>query len=57
MNREIAKECLTNGGRKTSEEEIDRFMKEFEVICPTHPVAAPVLARSKKRTMNGTVSA
>lgn len=38
MNREIAKECLMNGGRKTSEEEIDRFMKSFERGVPVMPV-------------------
>jgi hypothetical protein len=38
MNREIARECLSNGGRKTSEEEIDRFMKAFESGVPVMPV-------------------
>ena len=38
MNREIARECLTNGGRKTSEEEIDRFMKAFQEGSPVLPM-------------------
>lgn len=38
MNREIAKECLTNGCRITSEEEIDRFMKAFEQGTPIMPL-------------------
>lgn len=39
MNREIARECLTNGGRKTSEEEIDKFLKRFEQGTPVMPVS------------------
>lgn len=39
MNREIARECLTNGGRHTSEEEIDNFLKRFEDGVPVMPVS------------------
>lgn len=38
MNRETARECLTNGGRKTSEEEIGRFMEAFENGTPIMPI-------------------
>ena len=38
MNREIARECLTNGGRLTSEEEIDRFMESWKNGTPVMPV-------------------
>ena len=38
MNREIARECLTNGGRQTSEEEIDKFLQRFEDGTPIMPV-------------------
>lgn len=38
MNRQIAWECLTNGGRKTSEEEIDKFLKRFQEGAPVMPV-------------------
>jgi len=39
MNREIARECLTNGGRKTSEEEIDKFLERFQDGVPVMPVS------------------
>jgi len=38
MNREIARECLTNGGRRTSEEEIERFLKAFSEGAPVLPM-------------------
>lgn len=38
MNREIAWECLTNGGRKTTEEEIDKFLQRFKEGAPVMPV-------------------
>jgi hypothetical protein len=38
VKREDAKKCLTNGGRKTTEAEIDRFLKEFEAGTPIMPV-------------------
>jgi hypothetical protein len=39
MNREIARECLTNGGRQTSEEEIDKFLQRFQDGVPVMPVS------------------
>jgi hypothetical protein len=39
MNRATARECLTNGGRKTSEEEIDEFLKRFKEGTPVMPVS------------------
>lgn len=39
MNRETARECLTNGGRTTSEEEIDKFLKRFDEGAPVMPVS------------------
>lgn len=38
MNREIARECLTNGRRQTSEEEIDKFLQRFKEGAPVMPV-------------------
>lgn len=38
MNRQIAWECLTNGGRKTSDEEIDKFLQRFKEGAPVMPV-------------------
>lgn len=38
MTRNDIRECLTNGGRITSEEEIDRFLKEMEAGVPVMPV-------------------
>lgn len=38
MNRETARECLTIGGRKTSEEEIDRFMGAVKDGIPVMPI-------------------
>ncbi len=53
MNREIARECLTNGGRKTSEEEIDRFMKAFEEGTPVLPIRFFCDALTKWATIFG----
>lgn len=39
MNRATARACLTNGGRKTSEEEIDEFLKRFQEGTPVMPVS------------------
>jgi hypothetical protein len=39
MNREIARECLTNGGRQTTEEEISKFLQRFEDGTPVMPVS------------------
>lgn len=38
MTRDDIKHCLTRGGRKTSEEEIDRFEKEMKEGVPVMPV-------------------
>lgn len=38
MNRITARECLTLGGRKTSEEEIDRFLEAVKHGIPVMPV-------------------
>lgn len=38
MTRDDVRECLTRGGRITSEEEIDRFLKEMENGIPVMPV-------------------
>jgi hypothetical protein len=38
MTRGDVRECLTRGGRVTSEEEIDRFLKEIESGVPVMPV-------------------
>jgi hypothetical protein len=38
MNRKTARECLTIGGRKTSKEEIDRFMTAVKQGIPVMPI-------------------
>jgi hypothetical protein len=38
MNRATARECLTNGGRKTTDEEIDKFLERFKEGAPVMPV-------------------
>ena len=38
MTRDEAKACLTNGGRRTSEAEIDRFLEEVKAGVPVMPV-------------------
>lgn len=39
MTREQARDLLTRGGRKTREEEIDRFLKAYEDGIPIMPVS------------------
>lgn len=38
MTPEIARECLTRGGRRTTEDEIKRFMEEYKAGIPVMPV-------------------
>lgn len=61
---EVSITCvMSQRGRKPSISFLpnSRFIKEFDVICPTKPagcceVPSPLTAKSKKRSMKGTES-
>lgn len=38
MTRDDARDCLTRGGRMTTEDEIDRFLEEYKAGIPVMPV-------------------
>lgn len=38
MTRDEARDCLTRGGRLTTEDEIDRFLEEYKAGTPVMPV-------------------